>query len=77
LSVERREILVTTLVEARPETREASPQPSIWPVISAIAVDIFFVGSIFTPWAVVWGTPPIAVALILWFWPRRQREDEQ
>jgi cytochrome c oxidase subunit 1 len=28
-----------------------------------------FVGSVFTPWAVVWGSLPIAAALIFWFWP--------
>lgn len=44
--------------------------------LSAIAVDVFFIGSIFTPWAVVWGTPPITVALIGWFWPKGLPEDE-
>jgi heme/copper-type cytochrome/quinol oxidase subunit 1 len=76
LSVERREHLVTTITEARPEIREASPEPSIWPLLAAIAVTVFFIGSIFTPWAVVWGSPPIAVTLIGWFWPKGTREDE-
>ncbi len=76
LSVERREHLVTTITEARPEIREASPKPSIWPLLTAIAVTVFFIGSIFTPWAVVWGSPPIAVTLIGWFWPKGTREDE-
>jgi cytochrome c oxidase subunit I+III len=35
-----------------------------------------FIGSIFTPWAVVWGSIPVAVALIGWFWPKTI-EDEQ
>ena len=69
LAVDHRQLLVTTLTEAQPDIRESSPQPSVWPLITAIATTIFFVGSIFTPWAVVWGTPPIAVALIGWFWP--------
>jgi cytochrome c oxidase subunit 1 len=72
----RRELLVSTVTEARPEVREASPEPSIWPLLSAVAVGVFFVGSIFTPWAVVWGTPPVAIALIGWFWPKGSREDE-
>ncbi|HEU5276923.1 MAG TPA: cytochrome c oxidase subunit I [Xanthobacteraceae bacterium] len=76
LSVERREVLVSTITEARPEIRQASPEPSIWPLLTAIVVGIFFLGSIFTPWAVVWGTPPIAVALVGWFWPKGSREDE-
>jgi heme/copper-type cytochrome/quinol oxidase subunit 1 len=76
LSVERREVLVSTITEARPEIRQASPEPSIWPLLTAIVVGIFFLGSIFTPWAVVWGTPPIAVALVGWFWPKGSPEDE-
>jgi cytochrome c oxidase subunit I+III len=76
LSVERRELLVTTVTDAQPEIREASPDPSIWPLITAITVTIFFVGSIFTPWAVVWGTPPVGIALIAWFWPKGTPEDE-
>jgi cytochrome c oxidase subunit 1 len=77
LSVERRELVCTTVSDAVPDLREASPEPSIWPLMAALAVTVFFVGSIFTPWAVVWGTPPIAVALIGWFWPKGTREDEE
>src|SRR5262249_35678773 len=51
--------------------------PELWPLIAAIAVTIFFIGTIFTPWAVVWGTPPIGIALVGWFWPKGTREDEQ
>jgi cytochrome c oxidase subunit I len=77
LSVERREVLLSSVADAEPHTREASPEPSIWPLLTAIATTIFFIGSIFTPWAVVWGTPPIAVALIGWFWPTGSKEDEE
>jgi cytochrome c oxidase subunit 1 len=38
-----------------------------------MAVSAMFVGSIFTAWAIVWGMVPIAVGLILWFWPVRGR----
>jgi cytochrome c oxidase subunit 1 len=77
LSVERREVLLSSVADAEPHTREASPEPSIWPLLTAIATTIFFIGSIFTPWAVLWGTPPIAVALIGWFWPTGSKEDEE
>jgi cytochrome c oxidase subunit 1 len=76
LRVDQRELLATSVAEAEPETRETSPAPSIWPLLAAIAVGIFFIGSIFTPWAVVWGTPPVAIALIGWFWPKGTKEDE-
>jgi cytochrome c oxidase subunit I len=77
LSIERREVLLSSVADAEPHTREASPEPSIWPLLTAIATTIFFVGSIFTPWAVVWGTPPIAIALIGWFWPSDSKEDSE
>ncbi|WP_082190648.1 cytochrome c oxidase subunit I [Bradyrhizobium pachyrhizi] len=77
LSAERREVLLTSLADAEPQIREASPEPSIWPLLTAIATTIFFIGSIFTPWAVVWGTPPMAITLIGWFWPTGSKEDEE
>jgi cytochrome c oxidase subunit I len=77
LSAERREVLLTSLADAEPQVREASPEPSIWPLLTAIATTVFFIGSIFTPWAVLWGTPPMAITLIGWFWPTGSREDEE
>jgi cytochrome c oxidase subunit 1 len=76
LAVDYREVVITTAAEGKPDLRETSPEPSIWPLLTAIATSITFVGSIFTPWAVVWGSIPIAVALIGWFWPKGTPEDE-
>jgi cytochrome c oxidase subunit 1 len=71
LASHAREVLVTTGIEARPDHRLMFPTPSIWPLASAVALTALFVGSIFTPWAVVWGTIPVTIALIFWFWPKR------
>jgi len=65
------ETLVTSGLEAHPDHRVAMPTPTIWPLISAIATTVLFIGSIFTPWAVVWGSIPVAIALTIWFWPTR------
>jgi cytochrome c oxidase subunit 1 len=73
LPLDKREVLVTTPLDAKPEYRQKSAAPSIWPLIAALAVSAMFVGSIYTPWALVWGTPPIALALTAWFWPERPR----
>ena len=70
LSVDKRELVLTTVLDARPDIREPVPKPSIWPFISAIAVGALFIASIFTPWGLVIGTVPVAVALIGWFWPK-------
>jgi cytochrome c oxidase subunit I+III len=77
LSVERREVLSGSVADAEPHVREASPEPNLWPLLTAIATTIFFVGSIYTPWAAVWGTPPMALALAAWFWPTGSKEDEE
>lgn len=76
LSVTERELAITSLTEAMPQLREQSPDPSLWPLIAAVAVTIAFVGSIFTPWAVVWGGALVAAALVGWFWPKSMAEDE-
>ncbi len=73
LSLDRRELLVTTVADALPQIRLQSPKPSLWPLITALAVTVLFVGSIYTPWALVWGAPPIAMALTGWFWPTKPR----
>ena len=70
LSAEKREHLLTTVIDAMPDVRDISPVPSYWPLVSAIALTAGFIGSIFTPWAVVWGAIPVAVALTIWFWPK-------
>jgi cytochrome c oxidase subunit 1 len=67
---DRKEVLVTRLLDAQPDHRYHSPEPSIWPFIAALATTALFIGSIFTPWAVVWGSIPVTIALILWFWPK-------
>jgi len=70
LAVDSREVLLTTVLDAKPDNRESFPNPTIWPFVGAIATTVLFVGSIFTPWAVVWGSVPVAIALTAWFWPR-------
>ncbi|USI72337.1 cbb3-type cytochrome c oxidase subunit I [Sphingomonas morindae] len=70
---DRRELLVTSVVEALPLYRQKSPGPSAWPLVAALAVSVLFLGSIFTPWALIWGAVPVAVALTFWFWPHRPR----
>jgi len=76
LHTDRREVLITSVVEARAEARESSVGNSIWPLLAALATSAMLIWSIFTPWAVVWGSIPIAIALIGWFWPKGDPEDE-
>ncbi|CAN7783420.1 cytochrome c oxidase subunit I [Paraburkholderia hospita] len=72
LTATAREVLTTTALDAQPDTRPLFPTPSIWPFLSAVATTVFFIGSIYTPSAVWWGTVPVAIAMIIWFWPTRR-----
>jgi len=77
LRVEDRELLLTTVMDARPDMREPSAEPSIWPLISMMAVTVMFVASIFSPWAVLFGAIPVTIALIAWFWPKSPTPDPE
>jgi cytochrome c oxidase subunit 1 len=77
LRVDERELLMTTVVSAKPDLREPSAEPSAWPFISSVAVTVMFVCSIFSPWALVVGTIPVAIALAAWFWPKSVEPDRE
>jgi cytochrome c oxidase subunit 1 len=70
LNVEHREVLLTTLSDARPDVREGSPGSSIWPLVTALTVTALFIGSIFNEWLIVWLSIPATLAVIGWFWPK-------
>jgi cytochrome c oxidase subunit 1 len=74
---DQREVLVTTVVEAEPDHRYHSPEPTIWPFLTAVATTVMFIWSIFTPWGLVWGAIPVTIALIAWFVPRRSQINEE
>jgi cytochrome c oxidase subunit 1 len=76
LNNSRREVLVTTLMDAEPHHRYVLPASSIWPFLTAIAVTIGFAGSVFKPSYVTYGTILSILAFIGWFWPRKLLEHE-
>jgi cytochrome c oxidase subunit 1 len=70
LSDIHRDILLTTVTDAAPDVRHGSPGPSIWPLLTALAVTALFIGSIFDEWWLVWLSPPVGVCITGWFWPK-------
>ncbi len=76
LRTDRRELIVSSVVEAQPEASESSPRNSIWPLLAALATTVMLIWSIFSPWAVIWGSIPIGITLTGWFWPKQTPEDE-
>jgi cytochrome c oxidase subunit 1 len=73
LATDRREILVTTALEAQADLRHFSATPSLWPFATAVATTALFIGSIFHEWALVWGAIPVTIALVGWMWPIQPR----
>ena len=63
-------MLITNLMDAKPDHRHILPGPTIWPLVTALAVTVGFVGSVFNPWWLVPGFVLTILALTGWFWPR-------
>jgi cytochrome c oxidase subunit I+III len=70
LRTDRRETLVTGMLDAEPDHRGELPGATVWPLVAAIGTSVLFVISIFTPWGVVIGAAFIGAALAGWYWPR-------
>jgi cytochrome c oxidase subunit 1 len=77
LRTDVRDTLVTTMLDARPDSLHRHPRPTIWPLLTAIATTVLFVSLIFTPWGAVIGTPLLLLGLLGWAWPRGEEHREQ
>jgi cytochrome c oxidase subunit 1 len=71
LSAQIREGLVTTVIDALPDTRYVYPSPEIWPFVAALAVTTWLVWSIWSVPGFAWGLIPPAIAFIAWYWPNK------
>jgi cytochrome c oxidase subunit 1 len=77
LRTDVRDVLLTTLIDARPDSRHRHPPPTIWPFVAGLATGIFFIALVFTPWGFVLGVPLLTAAMVGWAWPRGQDHREQ
>jgi cytochrome c oxidase subunit 1 len=77
LATDRREVLVTTALDAEPDNRHEHPGESHWPLVMALAVGVTFIGAIFTPWAYVVGFALSAIAFAGWGWPHGADPEHQ
>jgi cytochrome c oxidase subunit I+III len=66
-----REVLITSLMDAEPDHRQDSPEPTIWPFLGALATGVMFIVAIFTAWGIVVGAVLVFPAFVLWAWPRK------
>jgi cytochrome c oxidase subunit I len=71
LRIDRREVLITSVMDAEPHHRSTLPDSSIWPFLAAIGLTIGLVGSVaaFSWYFVMSGLG--LIGFIGWFWPRQ------
>ena len=77
LRTDMREVLVTTLLDAEPDSRLRDPEPSVWPLLTALATGVTFITLIFTPWGLPIGAVLFGAALTGWAWPSRHEHELQ
>ncbi len=71
LRTDVRQVLVTSAITTTPQMRDHAPDPSLWPLITAVVSTIVLIASIYTPWAIVWGAIPVFIVLVGWLYPRK------
>src|SRR5439155_2602660 len=72
LRSDRREVLVTTVIDAEPDYRHHHPGSSIWPIVLAASMAATFIGAIFSPWFVPAGLGGALLVLLGWGWQGSQ-----
>lgn len=68
LHIHYREMLATTIHDAKPEHRYQVPGPSYVPLLLAIVTAATFIGFMFDPWAIPIGAFFSFLVLFAWFW---------
>jgi cytochrome c oxidase subunit 1 len=75
LATDKKELLITRVLDAEPDHRYILPGPTLWPFVAALATGGMFIGLLFTPWSFVIGLPIAGAALIAWFWPTTPKKE--
>jgi heme/copper-type cytochrome/quinol oxidase subunit 1 len=69
LELTKRQVLVTTTLDAFPDHRFSLGSDSIIPLLLAMCTAYFWLGGgIFNPWHAVWGACAFTVVIAIWFW---------
>src|SRR5579871_1671708 len=74
LREDRREVLITSVLDAQPHHRSVQPRPSIRPMLTALGFSIGLAGSIFAFSGYYVASLLGMAGLIGWFWPERPLE---
>ena len=75
LRSDRREVLLTTVLDALPQGRTRLPGGTLAPFLTALATGVTFITLIYTPWGLPIGAAAMLPPLFWWAWPRPGSED--
>ena len=70
-------MLITSVLDAQPESRHPHPVETIWPLLMALAIGVTFIGAVFTPWAYVVGFALASLAFAGWAWPNMRHNADK
>ena len=73
LREDRREVLQTTVLDAEPDSRHEHPDPTIVPLLAALATGVTLIWGIFDPIGFAVGGALTFVALVAWGWPQKTK----
>jgi cytochrome c oxidase subunit 1 len=77
LRTDRREFLVTSALDAVPESRHELPEESIWPLVMAVGIGVTFIGAIFRFYMYGVGFAWCMAAFAGWGWPRGTKPEDE
>jgi cytochrome c oxidase subunit I+III len=77
LRTDRRESLITTVLDAVPVLRYHEPGPTIAPLLAGLAVGVTFIVTIWAPWGLLLGLALLFAAMALWGAPRGTPPEEE
>ena len=77
LRTDMRDTLVSTLVDAIPDSRHYDPRPTSKPLFAALGIGVTFIALIFTPWGLPVGSAVFFAAMVAWGWPDEEAYEEQ
>ncbi|HET9465440.1 MAG TPA: cytochrome c oxidase subunit I [Gemmatimonadales bacterium] len=77
LRTDMHEVLLTTIMDARPDARHRHPNATVMPLLAALATGVTFITLIFTPWGLPIGAALLIPAFTLWAWPDRRGYEQQ
>jgi len=76
LRTDRREALITSVLDADPLIRHSEPVPTLWPLVAALGTGVAFIVLIFWPWGLVIGGIPVLSAHFWWGWPKGEPSND-